>query len=92
MASPLLFLFHMAVLRRPSLVLFPAPTAAEIHIVDEGRLAYRGLCLYPFPSLDHAHDPAHGLVGPGRRADVYAMRDLAHPASYLSPAKEGAWS
>ena len=82
----------MAVLKRLSLVLYPAPIAAEIHIVDEGRLAYRGLCLYPFPSLGPAHGLAHGLVVPGRRADVYAMRDLAHLASYLSLAKEGAWS
>jgi len=92
MVSPLLFLSRMAVLSHLSLVLCPAPTAEEIHIVDEGRLAYHGLCLYPFPSLYPAHDPFHGLVGPGRRVDVYAMRDLAHLASYLSLAKEGAWS
>jgi len=92
MVSPLLFLFRMAVLRHLSLVLYPAPMEAEIRIVDEERPAYRGLCLYPFPSLDPAHDPSHGLVGPGRRVDVYEMCDLAHLASYLSPAKGDAWS
>ena len=93
MASPLLFLCRMAVSRRHlSLVPCPAPTAAEIHIVDGGPLVYRALCPYPSPSLDPVLDLCHGLVGLGRRADVCGMRDLAHPASYLSLGKGDAYS
>ena len=90
MVSPLLFLSRMAASRKHlSHVLYPAPTAAEFHIVDVWALSYPDLC--PYPSLDPGHDPYHGLVGEGRRVDVYGAYNLAHLVSCSIPEKEDAY-
>jgi len=89
MASPLLCLSRVASSKRLSPVLCPAPMAGEIRSVGGGVPAYLGLYPCPFPSLGPCHDPCHGLLG-GKRADVCGMRNLAHLAFYLIPARGGA--